>query len=59
MKLYKIRNKDIMKKMGVFSMIHRIRRYRQDWLEHVEEAEEGEMPKRGSLVQTLRKKRSC
>jgi hypothetical protein len=28
----------------------RIRGYREDWLEHVEGAEEGEVPKQGSLV---------
>jgi hypothetical protein len=41
----KIRNKDIRKELGVFSINDRIRRYRQDWLEHVERMEEGRVLK--------------
>jgi hypothetical protein len=40
-RLHKIRNEDIGKELGVFSINDRIRRYRQDWLEHVERMEEG------------------
>jgi hypothetical protein len=36
----KIRNEDTRKELGVFSINDRIRRYRQDWLEHVERTEE-------------------
>jgi hypothetical protein len=38
-RLDKIKNKDIRKELGVFSINARIRRYRQDWLEHVERME--------------------
>jgi hypothetical protein len=44
-RLDKIRNEDIRKELGVFSINDRIRRYRQDWLEHVERMEEGRVPK--------------
>jgi hypothetical protein len=40
-----IRNEDIRKELGVFSVNDRIRRYRQDWLEHAERMEEGRVPK--------------
>jgi hypothetical protein len=40
-RLDKIRNEDIRKELGMFSINDRIRRYRQDWLEHVEKMEEG------------------
>jgi hypothetical protein len=46
-RLNKIRNKDIRKELGVFSINDRIRRYRQDWLEHVERMEEGQVLKQG------------
>jgi hypothetical protein len=52
-RLDKIRNGDIRKELGVFSITDRIRRYRQDWLEHVARMEEGRVPK-----QVQRKKRS-
>jgi hypothetical protein len=44
-RLDKIRNEDIRKELGVFSVNDRIRRYRQDWLEHVERMEEGRVLK--------------
>jgi hypothetical protein len=40
-RLDKIRNEDVRKIRGVFSMNDRIRRYRQDWLENMERMEEG------------------
>jgi hypothetical protein len=40
-RLNKIRNEEMWKELGVFSINDRIRRYRQDWLEHVEMMEEG------------------
>jgi hypothetical protein len=40
-RLDKIRNEDIRKELGVFSINDRIRRYRRDWLEHVERMQEG------------------
>jgi hypothetical protein len=43
--LIKIRNEDMRKELGVFSVNDRIRRYRQDWLEHVESMAEGRVPK--------------
>jgi hypothetical protein len=45
-RLDKIRKENIRKEKGVFSINDRIRRYRQDWLEHVEKKEEGRVPKR-------------
>jgi hypothetical protein len=44
-RLDKIRNEDIRKELGVFSINDRTRRYRQDWLEHVERMEEERVPK--------------
>jgi hypothetical protein len=44
-RLDKIWNEDIRKELGVFSINDRIRRYRQDWLEHVERMKEGRVPK--------------
>jgi hypothetical protein len=44
-RLDKISNEDIRKELGVFLINDRIRRYRQDWLEHVERMEEGRVPK--------------
>jgi hypothetical protein len=41
----KIRNEDIRKELGLFSVNDRIRRYRQDWLEHVERMDEGRVLK--------------
>jgi hypothetical protein len=56
-RLDKIRNEDIRNELGVFSVNDRIRRrYRQDWLEHVERMEEGRVPK--AQAQAQRKKRS-
>jgi hypothetical protein len=52
-RLDKIRNE-----LGVFSVNDRIRRYRQDWLEHVERMEGGTSAETGSLVQAQRKKRT-
>jgi hypothetical protein len=40
-----IRNEDMRKEPGVFSTNDRIRRYRQDWLEHVESMAEGRVSK--------------
>jgi hypothetical protein len=44
-RLDKIRNKDIRKEFGVFSINDRIRKDRQDWLEHAERMDEGRVPK--------------
>jgi hypothetical protein len=44
-KLDKIRYEDKRKETGVFSANERIRRYRQDRLEHVERTEEGRVIK--------------
>jgi hypothetical protein len=44
-RLDKIRNEDIREKLGVFSINDRIRRYRKDWLGHLERMEEGRVPK--------------
>jgi hypothetical protein len=44
-RLDKIRNEDVRKELGVFSINDGIRRYRQDWLEDVERMEEGRGPK--------------
>jgi hypothetical protein len=44
-RLDKIRKEDIRKELGVFSIDDRIRRYRQDCLQHVERTEEGRVPK--------------
>jgi hypothetical protein len=43
--LDKIRNEVTRKELGVFSINDRIRRYIQDWFEHVEKMEEGRVPK--------------
>jgi hypothetical protein len=40
-RLDEVRNECIRKELRVFSVNDRIRRYRQDWLEHVERIEEG------------------
>jgi hypothetical protein len=45
-RLDKTRNKGIRKELGVFSMNGRISKFRQDWLQHVERMEEGQVPSR-------------
>jgi hypothetical protein len=42
-RLTKIRNEFTRKELQVFSMNYRIRKYRHDWLEHVESMEEERM----------------
>jgi predicted nucleic acid-binding Zn-ribbon protein len=51
-RLDKIRNEDIRKELRVFSINDRIRRYRQDSLEHVERMEEGRVPKQALWYRT-------
>jgi hypothetical protein len=41
----KLRNEYLRKEIGVSLINDRIRRYRQDWLQHVERMQEGRMPK--------------